>query len=70
MKTIEDQGGNQINAIKDNKELDNTSQYFYEYKLLLSKERKVFKNYYRIIDKELITKGLINSYIVMIKLFQ
>ena len=44
-KTIEDQGGKQIKAIQDNKKpLLNDDDY--KYKLLLSKEREIFKDIY------------------------
>ena len=47
-KTIEDQGEKQIRAIRDNKEqlvrINNDDDY--KNKLLLSREREIFKNIY------------------------
>ena len=43
-KTIEDQGEKQIKAIQDNKQLINDNDY--KNKLLISKEREVFKDIY------------------------
>ena len=42
-KTIEDQGKKQVEAIQDNKQLVNINKDDYKDKLLLSKERKIFK---------------------------
>ena len=61
-KTIEDQGEKQIEAIKDNKkELDNINASYYKTELLLSKERKMFKNIYngRLNRTEVLTKKII-----------
>ena len=61
-KTIEDQGEKQIEAIKDNKkELDNINASCYKTELLLSKERKMFKNIYngRLNRTEVLTKKII-----------
>ena len=49
-KTIEDQGEKQVEAIQDNKQLVNINKDDYKDKLLLSKERKIFKD---ISNKEL-----------------
>ena len=49
-KTIEDQGEKQVEAIQDNKQLVNINKDDYKDKLLLSKEREIFKD---ISDKEL-----------------
>ena len=49
VKTIKDQGENQINALKDlkdNKEKQIHNAYVYENKLLISKETEIFKNIY------------------------
>ena len=47
IKTIEDQGKKQVKAIQDNKQLVNINDDDdYKYKLLLSRERKVFKDIY------------------------
>ena len=43
-KTIEDQGKKQIKAIQDNKQLVNIDHDDYKDKLLLSKEREIFKD--------------------------
>ena len=46
-KTIKDQGEKQIKAIQDNKEqLVNINNDHFKNKLLLSKEREIFKNIY------------------------
>ena len=46
-KTIKDQGEKQIKAIRDNKEqLVNINNDDYKNKLLLSREREIFKNIY------------------------
>ena len=46
-KTIEDQGKKQVKAIEDNKQLVNINNNDdYEDKLLLSKEREIFKDIY------------------------
>ena len=55
-KAIKDQGEKQIKAIQDNKEqlanINNDDDYYYKNKLLLSKEREIFKNIYnRRLDK-------------------
>ena len=42
-KTIEDQGKKQVKAIQDNKQLVNINKDDYKDKLLLSKEREIFK---------------------------
>ena len=42
-KTIEDQGKKQVEAIQDNKQLVNINKDDYKDKLLLSKEREIFK---------------------------
>ena len=42
-KTIEDQGKKQVKAIQDNKQLVNINRDDYKDKLLLSKEREIFK---------------------------
>ena len=44
IKTIEDQGKKQVKAIQDNKQLVNKDDY--KDKLLLSKEREIFKVIY------------------------
>ena len=44
IKTIEDQGKKQVKAIQDNKQLVNKDDY--KDKLLLSKEREIFKDIY------------------------
>ena len=49
IKTIKDQGENQVNALKDlkdNKEKQIHNAYVYENKLLISKETEIFKNIY------------------------
>ena len=43
IKTIEDQGKKQVKAIQDNKQIVNKDDD-YKYKLLLSREREIFKN--------------------------
>ena len=45
-KTIEDQGKKQVKAIQDNKQLVNIIKDNYKDKLLLSKEREIFKDIY------------------------
>ena len=45
-KTIEDQGKKQVKAIQDNKQLVNINNDGYKDKLLLSKEREIFKDIY------------------------
>ena len=45
-KTIEDQGKKQVKAIQDNKQLVNINNDDYKDKLLLSKEREIFKDIY------------------------
>ena len=45
-KTIEDKGEKQVKAIQDNKQLDNIDNDDYKDKLLLSKEREIFKDIY------------------------
>ena len=45
-KTIKDQGGKQIESIKDNKKQLAIINWDYKNKLLLSKEREIFKNIY------------------------
>ena len=50
IKTIEDQGKKQVEAIQDNKQLVSINKDYYNDKLLLSKEREVFKD---ISNKEL-----------------
>ena len=45
-KTIEDQGKKQVKAIQDNKQLVNINKDDYKDKLLLSKEREIFKDIY------------------------
>ena len=47
-KTIKDQGEKQIKAIQDNKEqlVNINNDDAYKNKLLLSRERKIFKNIY------------------------
>ena len=44
VKTIKDQGKEQVKAIKDNKQLVNINKDDYKDKLLLSKEREIFKD--------------------------
>ena len=47
IKTIKDQGNKQVKAIKDNHQLVNINKdYDYKNTLLLSKERKIFKDIY------------------------
>ena len=46
IKTIEDQGKKQGKAIQDNKQLVNINKDHYKDKLLLSKEREIFKGIY------------------------
>ena len=46
IKTIEDQGKNQVKAIQDNKQLVNINKDDYKDKLLLSKEGEIFKDIY------------------------
>ena len=43
-KTIEDHGKKQVEAIQDNKQLVNINKDDYKDKLLLSKEREIFKD--------------------------
>ena len=43
-KTIEDQGKKQVEAIQDNNQLVNINKDDYKDKLLLSKEREIFKD--------------------------
>ena len=51
-KTIKDQGEKQTKAIQDNKQLVNIIKDDYKDKLLLSKEREIFKDiYYKRLDK-------------------
>ena len=50
IKTIKDQGKEQVKAIQDNKQLVSINKDDYKDKLLLSKEREIFKN---ISNKEL-----------------
>ena len=45
-KTIKDQGIKQVKAIQDNKQLVNINDDDYKDKLLLSKEREIFKDIY------------------------
>ena len=45
INTIEDQGKKQVKAIQDNKQIVNKDDD-YKYKLLLSREREIFKNIY------------------------
>ena len=45
-KTIKDQGKKQVKAIQDNKQLVNINNDDYKDKLLLSKEREIFKDIY------------------------
>ena len=45
-KTIEDQGKKQVKAIQNNKQLVNTNKDDYKNKLLVSKEREIFKDIY------------------------
>ena len=47
IKTIEDQGNKQVKAIQDNHQLVNVNKdYDYKNKLLLSKQREIFKDIY------------------------
>ena len=46
IKTIEDQGKKQVKTIQDNKQLVNINKDDYKDKLLLSKEREIFKDIY------------------------
>ena len=46
IKIIEDQGKKQVKAIHDNKQLVNINKDDYKDKLLLSKEREIFKDIY------------------------
>ena len=46
IKTIEDQGKKQVKAIQDNDQLANINKDDYRDKLLLSKEREIFKDIY------------------------
>ena len=46
IKTIEDQGKEQVKAIQDNKQLVNINKDDYKDRLLLSKEREIFKDIY------------------------
>ena len=46
IKTIEDQGKKEVKAIQDNKQLVYINKDDYKDKLLLSKEREIFKNIY------------------------
>ena len=46
IKTIEDQGKKQVKAIQDNDQLANINKDDYKDKLLLSKEREIFKDIY------------------------
>ena len=46
IKTIEDQGKKQLKAIQDKKQLVNINKDDYKNKLLLSKEREIFKDIY------------------------
>ena len=46
IKTIEDQGKKQVKAIQDNKQLVDIIKDDYKVKLLLSKEREIFKDIY------------------------
>ena len=46
IKTIKDQGKNQVKAIQDNEQLFNINKDDYKDKLLLSKEREIFKDIY------------------------
>ena len=60
-KTVADQGGKQVRAIKDNKtQLANTNANDHKNELLLSKERETFKNIYneRLNNTEGLTKKL------------
>ena len=51
-KTIKDQGKNQVKAIQDNKVSINNNDDDYKDKLLLSKEREIFKDIYnKTLDK-------------------
>ena len=43
-RTIEDQGKKQVKTIQDNKQLVNINKDYYKDKLLLSKERDIFKD--------------------------
>ena len=44
IKTIEDQGKKQVKAIQDNKQIANINDDDYKDKLLLSREREIFKD--------------------------
>ena len=46
IKTIEDQGKKQVKAIQDNKQIANINDDDYKDKLLLSREREIFKDIY------------------------
>ena len=46
IKTIEDQGRKQVKATQDKKIVNTTNNNDYKDKLLLSKERKIFKDIY------------------------
>ena len=46
IKTIKDQGKIQVKAIQDNKQLVNFNKDDYKDKLLLSREREIFKDIY------------------------
>ena len=46
IKTIEDQGTKQVKAIQDNKQIANINDDDYKDKLLLSREREIFKDIY------------------------
>ena len=46
IKTIKDQGEKQIEALQDNKKQPTNISDDYKNKLLLSKEREIFKNIY------------------------
>ena len=46
IKTIKDQGEKQVKAIQDNKQLVNINKDDYKDKLLLSREREIFKDIY------------------------
>ena len=72
MKTVKDQSQKQMKVIKNNKQLDSTNEHSYKYKLSFSVEREIFTNIYINTDKTeaLISKALIDSYIVMMNLFQ
>ena len=59
IKTIEDRGKKQVEAIQDNKQLVNINKDDYKDKLLLSKEREIFKDiYHKRLDK---IEGLSNK---------